>query len=109
MKMVIEYFVLFLFLLVFLWTGVMYVWQNIAVNNARSYNAAVVKEIENSHFSHMVIEECIDQAERDGYLLRVEDYTIYNESPIKHIMLTYTYSIPLINYTKDYTIEGFAG
>lgn len=109
MKMIIEYFTLFLFLLVFLWTGITYVLQNVEINNARSYEEAVIDHMENSNFASSVIETCKEQAQEAGYQLTVTDCTVYEMAPMKKVSLVYTYAVPLIGFEKEYVIEGYAG
>lgn len=109
MKNIIEYFLLFLFLLMFLWVGITYVNQNITVNNARAYKSAMVLQLQNSDFSDAVIQELILKAEEDGYHIEIEDYGFDDVKKIKKVSLLFTYRIPLINYSKDFVIEGYAG
>ncbi len=107
MKMIIEHFITFLLLMVFLWIGISYVMQNVIHTSARDYHGAVVRRVEDSNFNAGVITECKEDAEHKGYELGINCYGEGEQMDAK-ITLSYTYTVPVINAEKKYTIEGYA-
>lgn len=107
MKMIIEHFVTFLLLLVFLWIGISYVMQNVIHTSARDYHGAVIKQIENSNLNSGVIAECREKAGAAGYELVVDCYGEGEKKDAK-VTLSYLYTVPIINIEKKYSIEGYA-
>lgn len=107
MKMIIEHFITFLLLLVFLWIGISYVMQNVIHTSARDYHGAVIKRIEDSNFTSGIIAECIQDAKEKGYHLIVDCYGEEEHKDAK-ITLSYSYTVPIINMEKQYSIEGYA-
>lgn len=102
-----SYFVLYFFLIVFLWIGVTYVSQNVQYSSAKKFHSSVVAQLENSYFDSGVVEECRKLAEKNGYQLTID---IYNEAGAKdaRVILDVTYVFPVIQITRQYTIEGYA-
>jgi uncharacterized alkaline shock family protein YloU len=94
-------------LLVFLWIGISYVMQNIIHTSARDYHGAVVRRVEDSNFTPNIISECKKDAKEKGYDLRIDCYGDSEHTDAK-IRLSYTYTIPVINEERQYTIEGYA-
>lgn len=109
MRMFVEYFVLFLFLLCFLWVGSTFVYQNMYFNNAREYKESVVSQIENSDYATSVIYSCVSKANSDGYTLTVTDATVVDDKKTYKVDLKFGYRIPLINYEKEYHVTGYTG
>lgn len=108
MKNIIEFFVLFLFLVVFLWVGITCVQQNIIVNNARAYATSISEHLRNHDLSEGVMAEVVSQATEDGYEVVIEEDG-YTDVAMKRILLKYTYHVPLINFSKEYTITEHVG
>lgn len=107
MRMIIEHFITFLLLLLFIWIGMAYIMQNIRYSSAREFHGAVVTQLENSYFDEEVIEDCKKRAEKAGYDLRVRVYGDGDEKDAK-ITLTFTHVIPLAGIRKEYEIEGYS-
>lgn len=107
MKILIENFIIFLFLFLILWIGVSYVMQNVKHTGARDFHSAVVKKIEDSNFEVSVIEECRKQAEEAGYELVVSCYG-HKQAQSAKVALSYRYTIPVIQAQKEYVIEGYS-
>lgn len=81
--------------------------------DARNFFNVVVNRIEDSNCNSTVVNECISEAEKRGYCLKVEDATMYSESPSKYITLGYKVNFPVFalfgnNYEKQAVIEGYA-
>ncbi len=107
MRMMIEHFITFFLLLVFVWIGVMYVMQNLSYSSARQYHSGVVNQIEDSNFSEDIIAECKDKAEKVGYDLNIERY--YNgTNQDAMVTLSFIYEIPILHTQKTYSIQGYA-
>lgn len=107
MKLLIEHFITFLLLLIFIWIGMAYILQNIFYSNAREFHGSVVTQIENSYFDAGVIEDCREKAERAGYELDIVVYGEENRKDAK-VTLRFGYVIPLAGIEKKYEIEGYS-
>lgn len=108
MKMIIEYFVSFLFLMFFIWVGISYSFMNSKNTAARDYQAACVRRIEDSHLNETVINDCKQKAEDDGYQLNVNKCVVYDNSADALVTLSYNYKIPIINSEKSIEITSYA-
>lgn len=106
MKMIIEHFVTFMLLLVFLWVGVSYVMQNVIHTNARDYHGAIVSQLENSDYSDRVVAECEQKAREAGFGLVIQKFGTGSRQDAK-VTLTYHYTVPLVQVEKEYSIEGY--
>ena len=107
MKMVIEHFITFLLLLIFIWIGIAYIIQNVLYSSAREFHGSVVTQVENSYFEQAVIEDCKKRAEKAGYELKVQVYGEENKKDAK-VTLGFRYVIPLAGIVKKYEIEGYS-
>lgn len=80
---------------------------------ARDFYNVIVNRIEDSDCNAQIISECENEAKEKGYKLKVEDITLYDESPSKLVQLTYNVKLPVFSmfgndYTKQGLIEGYA-
>ena len=105
--MIIEHFITFLLLLIFIWIGVAYILQNVVYTSAREFHGAVVTQLENSYFDAAVMEDCRKRAERAGYELNIRVYGSGNEKDAK-VSLVFHYVIPFAGIVKQYEIEGYS-
>lgn len=105
--MIVEHFIMFLLLLVFLWIGISYIMQNVMYSSAREFHGAVVTQLENSYFDEAVIADCRRKAERAGYGLDIRVYGSGDEKDAK-VTLAFHYVIPLAGIEKKYEIEGYS-
>lgn len=106
-RLIIEHFITFLLLLIFIWIGVAYIIQNVMYSSAREFHGAVVTQLENSYFDEKVIEDCKSKAERAGYQLNIQVYGEGDKKDAK-ISLMFQYIIPLAGIKKNYKIEGYS-
>lgn len=107
MRMIIEHFITFLLLLIFIWIGIAYIIQNVMYSSAREFHGAVVTQLENSYFDNAVMEDCRRKAARAGYDLKIQVYGSGNEKDAK-VSLVFRYVIPLAGIEKKYEIEGYS-
>ncbi len=107
MRVIIEHFITFLLLLIFIWIGIAYIIQNVLYSSAREFHGAVVTQLENSYFDEAVMEDCRRKAERAGYDLDIRIYGSGNEKDAK-VSLVFRYVIPLCGIEKTYEIEGYS-
>lgn len=80
------------------------------IEQAKSYKAEVVAEIENSNFNPEVVDACKTEAASLGYTLSVEN-CVYNASydiQTAEIVLTYQYAMPLFGVDETRTTRGIA-
>ena len=96
-------------------TSVSYLTASADIRNAQNFHSSVITELEASAFSENVIEECIKNAEENGYIHKKADGSVQSGlviGPItKHarkVTLTYDYSIPILNKIMEHEIIGYA-
>ena len=106
MKGMVSQFVLFVFLIILMWTGVSYVSQNMQYSSARDYYHFVVRQIENSDFDQTVIEACKVDAKKRGYRLQIKQYE-ENQRDAR-IKLEFDYRFPMTQQKRQYWIDGYA-
>lgn len=87
--------------------------SNNQMAKARDFYNVVVNRVEDSNCNQNIIEECKEEAEKNGYELIVEDLTVYAEQPSKLITLKYSVSLPVFQLfgekiEKEAMIEGYA-
>lgn len=80
---------------------------------ARDFYNTVVNRVEDSNSNSIVISQCIEEANKNGYQLKVDDVTIYQEHPSKFITMKYTIKTSFFRafgyeYEKQAVIEGYA-
>lgn len=81
--------------------------------NARDFYNVAVNRIEDSNCNEQVIEQCKQEADDNGYILDVENVTVYAEHPSMLVKLTYKVVMPVFrlfgnDYEKQAVIEGYA-
>ncbi len=98
------------FLLLMGLVGIGVVAAGMEVNAARNYHADVVTEIECSNFHPSVIETCKKQAEEVGYGLEVQRlaYGAEGRQQIAEVVLSFEYSIPVLNLVSEHKVRGVA-
>ena len=109
MKHVIETFcTLFLLMLnLFLCAGAMTVGSQVAV--AKEYKADMIAEIENSNFNEKVMEACVREADRKGYVLHINKAVdLEGRVHAAEVWLDYTYQFPLLGISETKTTYGIA-
>ena len=90
--------------------GIGVVTAGIQSANARNYHADVISEIECSNFNDAVVAACRQQAEKQGYKLKVKTMTYDAQGHTKRaeVILDYKYAIPVLNLVTDHQVRGFA-
>lgn len=98
------------FLLLMGLVGIGVVAAGMEANAARNYHADVVTEIECSNFHPSVIETCRRQAEEAGYGLEVQRmaYGAEGREQIAEVVLSFEYSIPVLNLVSEHKVRGIA-
>ena len=87
--------------------------SNNQVSDARDFYNVAVNRIEDSNCNDNVVQQCISEADKKGYRLKIEDLTIYNEQPSKLVILEYDVTLPVFRlfgetFNKQGVIEGYA-
>ena len=87
--------------------------SNNQVSNARDFYNVAVNRIEDSNCNDQVISLCKSEAGEKGYILEIEDLTIYNEQPSRLVILKYSITMPVFSLfgnglSKQGVIEGYA-
>lgn len=88
--------------------------SNNQICDARDFYNVVVNRIEDSNCNESVIQDCVQEAKRNGYDLSVEDLTIYEEHPSRLVIMNYRVTFPIFSlfgdgYEKEAVIDGYAG
>jgi hypothetical protein len=86
---------------------------NNQISEARDFYNVVVNRIEDSNGNRNVIKDCIQEAEKHGYVLSVTDVTMYEDNPSKLVSMKYGITIPIYEifggeYEKKAVIQGYA-
>lgn len=108
MKMIIEFFTMFLFLVVFLLVSVTYVNQNVSLNSAREYHESIVTELQDHDFASSSIEDIKHNAELTNYDVHIEDTTISEAKKKYKVTVTFNYKVPLVGLDQNYSVVGYA-
>lgn len=75
---------------------------------ARNYHADVINEIECSNFNDGVIEACKQQAQAEGYHLKVKTMEYDRHVKMAEVILQYDYAISVLNLVTEHEVRGFA-
>lgn len=105
MKGIVAEFVLCIFLIILLWTGMSYSLQNIQYSSARDFYHAVVREMENHDFSPSVVKKCQYKAEKRGYKLQIRYYDENKRDA--RITLDFIFYFPITQQKKQYKLDGY--
>lgn len=111
MRMILESFLVFIFLIYTCYVSAEYIAVNKEIGTARSFHAACIDSIENSGFDDGVISEWTDKADEYGFILKTKDLSVQNVdkvTPCYYITLTYNIGINLLGVHETSTIRGYA-
>lgn len=108
MKMMIEYFTMFLFMAVFLLVCITYLNQNISLNAAREYHQSIVTELQDSNFAPAMMEEIKNNAEATDYKVEIVDTTVAEVNKKYKVTVSFDYRIPLVGLNQTYRVVGYA-
>lgn len=78
------------------------------IGNANEFHNIAIERIQSSYFSESVINECKEDATKNGFILSVEDMTIYEERKDMKVSLTYSIKIPIVDVETTKTKVGYA-
>lgn len=111
MGQVIKVYMGLFFLLLEALAGIGVVSAGIQTSAARDYHSEMLEEISCSNFNEGVIAACVEQAEEEGYQVKVEPVTYDEAANIKlaSVTLNYEYAIPVLNLFSKHEIHGMAG
>lgn len=78
---------------------------------ARDYHSDIMEEIACSNFNEGVMEACIEQAQKEGYQVKIEPIVYDDDTNIQlaFVTLDYEYAIPVLNLFSKHEIRGMAG
>lgn len=86
-----------------------YITASLNTQKAQNYHSVVTAEVEASGFSPEVIAKCVENAGKNGYTnLEIEPVTSAEGRSYARIVLTYDYTIPLLNMFLTHQITGYA-
>ena len=95
MKQIIEQFLTFLFLFMFILIGFSYVIQNVTYTSARDYYSFVIHQIEDNDYEEAIIADMIKNANKMGFELDVEQYKNIKGERKARIRMEYKYTVPI--------------
>lgn len=111
MGQVIKIYMGLFFLLLEALAGMGVVAAGVQTTAARDYHSDIMEEVACSNFNAGVIEACIEQAQEEGYQVKIEP-VIYDEDAniqLASVTLNYEYAIPVLNLFSKHEIRGMAG
>ena len=108
MKIVIEIYVSIFILCMAALLCIGFIEADVQVSQARDAHSMYVQQIRDSNYSDTVIEGCKKHAMENGYSLEVTLYDEESENPSCKAVLTYEYSIAVLNIRNSNYIEGYS-
>lgn len=106
MKGIVSQFVLFLLLLLILWTGVLYLSQNMQYSKAKQCFRDIVYGLQLSDFDEEMVKPYQMKMNEKGYSLQIQMYG--EERKYAYVSLCFSFVYPLIAQKENYKIEGYA-
>lgn len=86
-----------------------YITASLNTQRAQNYHSAVVTEIEAGDYSESVIQSCKEKALDNGYTaLAIEPLISEDGGKCAKVVLTYNYTIPLLDLFLEHEIAGYA-
>lgn len=104
---VLSLFVLFVFSMIFMWIGVVFVSQNIQYSSALRFHNNAICQLENTRIDSRMISKLVESARQNGYTLLIKQFEEGNDINAL-VELSYKYRFPIINKTNEYCLKGFA-
>lgn len=78
------------------------------VTGAKNFHSNCIDKIQASYGDETVINKCVHEAQENGYTLKVEDQTVYENRKIISVSLEYTAKMLLFNIEKNGVYHGYA-
>lgn len=100
-------FLIILLCMILFWIGMGYMSQSIVYSSAQQFFDEAVKKMEDREFTREVLDECREEAQKNGYHLETVVYAQDGHRDAK-VKLFYRFKIPVIGKEQEYAIEGFA-
>ncbi len=107
-----------------LFTSVSILFLFLQVTDAQNSHARIIEEVENANFYHDVLKECFDNAQSNGYQLRM---VLYRENNLEiiceqpedipeevnditkaRIELDFHFEVPFFGIEEEHTMAGYA-
>ncbi len=108
MKMMIEGYVLIIGIMILCLLSTGYISVSMQISNARNFHSMTVDRLETSHFASSVKEDCLYEAQKNGYQLNIEDLSLYEDQSFLLVELNYTVKMPFLNIVSVGNIQGYA-
>lgn len=78
------------------------------ITGAKNFHSNCIDRIQAAYGSEDVINKCIEDASNNGYVLKVNDQTVYSNRKIISVTLEYTAKMLLFNIEKNGVYQGYA-
>lgn len=88
--------------------GMNYSSASLSTKQAREYHENAIHQIEASDFDSDVINQCVSDAAKNGYTLKVSNDGFYENSSRYKVTLTYHSRVVLLGINQTHTLEGYA-
>ena len=88
--------------------GMNYSVASLTTKNAREYHEEAIHQIEASNFDSDVISQCISDATKEGYTLKISNDGSYENSSRYKVTLTYHSKVMILGIDQTHTLEGYA-
>lgn len=88
--------------------GMNYSMASLTTKQAREYHEDAIHQIEASNFDADVISNCVQDAKKEGYTLKVSNDGIYENSARYKVTLTYQSKVMILGINQTHTLEGYA-
>ena len=88
--------------------GMNYSMASLDTKQAREYHEDAIHQIEASNVDSDVISQCISDAAKEGYTLKISNDGIYENSSRYRVTLTYHSKVMILGIDQTHTLEGYA-
>lgn len=78
------------------------------ITGAKNFHSNCIDRIQASYGSEDEINKCIEDASNNGYVLKVNDQTVYSNRKMISVTLEYTAKMLLFNIEKTGVYQGYA-
>lgn len=108
MKNLFNSFISIILILLLVFSGLSLYMMSMQKRNAEIFHDKVIHEIESSDFSTVVINNAITRGHELGYAVSVTPLKIVDHKRMYTISLTYDVNLPIFNFSKTASIDGYA-
>lgn len=108
MKNLFNSFISVVLILLLVFSGLSIYMMSMQKRNAEIFHDKVIHEIESSDFSTVVINNAIAKGNELGYNVSITPLTIVENKRMYTVSLRYDVNLPIFNFGKTATLDGYA-